>query len=248
LIRALLLSAGIGSRLRPITNSIPKCLVDIDGRPLLDYWLELLNSSEIKDIIINLHYLPEMVKAHVLSSKYPLNIKMVLEDILLGTGGTLLKNKFFFENDPVMLIHADNLSLFDINAFINKFNLRDKDTDITMMTFYTDSPESCGIIDLDEKEKVIAFYEKMEKPTGNLANAGVYILAPTVLDFMAKLDKEIIDFSTEVLPFFLGRINTFHNEIYHRDIGTVKSLSLARNEYHSVASKSRSSHAIKHQK
>lgn len=237
MIRALLLSAGIGSRLRPITNSIPKCLVDINGRPLLDYWLELLTFSDVKSILINLHYLPTMVEEFVANSKYPINIKLTRENRLLGTGGTILKNRFFFGQDPVMLIHADNLSIFDVNSFIKAFNLRDKNTDITMMTFYTDLPEACGIVELNKDGKVIDFYEKIENPPSNLANAAVYILAPTVIDFIASLDKEIIDFSTEVLPHFLGRINTYHNEIYHRDIGTQKSLSLAKDEYPLALSK-----------
>jgi mannose-1-phosphate guanylyltransferase len=237
LIRALLLAAGVGSRLRPITDSIPKCLVDINGRPLLDYWLELLTSSEVKNILINLHYLPAMVEEFVLKSKYALNTKLVLENRLLGTGGTILKNRIFFGQDPVMLIHADNLSIFSVNSFIKTFNLRDKNTDITMMTFNTDMPEECGIVELNKDGKVINFYEKIENPPSNLANAAVYILSPTVIDFIASLDKQFIDFSTEVLPHFLGRINTFHNEIYHRDIGTQKSLSLARNEYPLALSK-----------
>lgn len=78
---------------------------------------------------------------------------------------------------------------------------------------------------------MIAFYEKVENPPGNLANAAVYILSPAVLEFLSGLGKEEIDFSTEVLPHFMGRINAFHNEVYHRDIGTLESLAAARAEY-----------------
>jgi mannose-1-phosphate guanylyltransferase len=239
--RALLLAAGYGTRLRPITNSLPKCLVVINGRPLLDYWIKLLSDAGICDILINLHYFPELVKSYILNCKYPVNIKVVHEDKLLGTGGTLLKNKLFLKNEPVMLIHADNLSLFDVSAFLNAFYLRDHNVDITMMTFNTDLPENCGIVEINEYGLVSAFYEKVKNPPSNLANAAVYILSPQVIDFIESLNKEEIDFSIDVLPNFIGRINTYHNEIYHRDIGTMKSLMLAQTEYPLVLNKLNSS-------
>jgi mannose-1-phosphate guanylyltransferase len=118
-----------------------------------------------------------------------------------------------------------------MHAFVETFNRRDKHIEITMMTFETDVPESCGIVELDEKGVVRAFHEKVKQPPGSLANAAVYILAPTVLDFIRNLNKGVIDFSTEVLPHFMGKINTFNNDVYHRDIGTVESLALAQHEY-----------------
>lgn len=237
--RALLLAAGLGTRLRPLTDSVPKCLVDINGRPLLDYWVELLSIGGITDILINLHYLPEAVMAYVSACKYPVKITTVFEDRLLGTGGTLLRNSAFFRQEPVMLIHADNLSFFDARAFMERFCSRDENIDITMMTFHTDAPEACGIVVLDEQGVVRAFHEKVKAPPSNLANAAVYILAPVVMEFLARFGKEEIDFSTEVLPHFIGRINTFHNDAYHRDIGTVESLMLARTEYPAALAKRR---------
>lgn len=242
--RALLLAAGLGTRLRPITDSIPKCLVQINGRPLLDYWLELLSANGISEILINLHYLPDIVKNYLASQNYPANITAVLEERLLSTAGTLLKNKNYFQSEPVILIHADNLTLFNMKSFIKKFDSRDKNIDITMMTFHTDMPETCGIVELDECGVVCSFYEKVKNPPGNIANAAVYILSPAVIDFIASLGKEVIDFSTEVLPHFMGRINTFHNDVYHRDIGTVESLMLAQNEYLAAIAKFRGSELV----
>ncbi len=237
--RALLLAAGLGTRLRPITNSVPKCLVEVNGRPLLDYWIELLVKGGIVDILINLHYLPDSVRRYVASRHYPLNIATVYEEQLLGTAGTLLKNRAFFHDEPVALIHADNLSIFDPHAFFERFYKRDDDIEITMMTFHTDTPEACGIVELDERGVVRAFHEKIKNPPGNLANAAVYILAPTVLDFIAELGSDVIDFSTAVLPHFIGRINSFHNDIYHRDIGTVDSFLIAQSEYPAAVIKHR---------
>lgn len=232
--RALLLAAGLGTRLRPLTDSVPKCLVDINGRPLLDYWLQLLAKGGVSKVLINLHYMPEAVTAFLANAKYPMEITTVFEEQLLGTAGTVLKNREFFQEEPVMLIHADNLSLFNLQKFVRKFEDREEDVEITMMTFHTDAPETCGIVELDDKGIVYAFHEKVENPPGNLANGAVYILSPKVIEFIAGIKKDFIDFSTEVLPRYLYRINTFHNETYHRDIGNIESLTLARSEYLAV--------------
>lgn len=229
--RALLLAAGLGTRLRPLTNSIPKCLVQINGRPLLDYWIELLGEGGIVDILINLHYLPDAVTQYIERRRYPLNITTVYEEKLLGTGGTLLKNKDFFQSEPLMLVHADNLSSFDVRAFISQYENRGQGIEITMMTFDALEPDACGIVGLDDQGVVASFHEKVKNPPGNLANGAVYILSPSVMDFLAGLGKEVIDFSTEVIPHYMGRINTFHNGTYHRDIGTVASLLAAQIEY-----------------
>lgn len=229
-LRALLLAAGLGTRLRPLTKEIPKCLVKIAGRPLLDYWLELLCHGGVTRILVNLHYLPAAVTGYLRGSGYGSNVSIVHEDRLLGTGGTLLRNRNFFGTGPAMLIHADNLSFFDVQAFVQRFETRMSGIEITMMTFATDDPESCGIVEVDDAGVVRAFHEKVQDPPGNLANAAVYIVAPSVMEWMATLGKEVIDFSTEVLPGYVGRINTFHNDVYHRDIGTADSLLAAERE------------------
>ena len=235
--RALLLAAGLGTRLQPITNTVPKCLVEIDGRPLLDYWIELLDKGGIADILINLHHLPEVVLSYVRTCRHPVSIHTVYEEQLLGTAGTLLRNRAFFREQPVMLIHADNLSLFNPHAFMDTFLSRENGIEITMMTFRTDTPRACGIVELDERGIVQAFHEKVPNPPSNLANAAAYILSPAVVEFIAGLGKEVIDFSTEVLPRFMGRINSFHNGMYHRDIGTVESLLDAQREYPGIVAR-----------
>ena len=228
MMRALLLAAGLGTRLRPLTNDTPKCLVEIEGRPLLYYWLKMLCEGGVSEILLNLHYLPDKVRDYVLHGEYAHFVTMVYEDRLLGTGGTLLRNRAFFSGQPFMLIHADVLSLFDVKAFMTSHQRRPAWTEITMMTFITPTPESCGVVKVDEKGIVRAFFEKAKDPPGNLASGGVLILEPSVLDFVAALGKEEIDFSAEVLPHYVGRIYTFHNNVYHRDIGTLESLMVAQ--------------------
>jgi mannose-1-phosphate guanylyltransferase len=229
--RALLLAAGLGTRLRPITDHVPKCLVPVHGKPLLGYWLDLLLPAAIERILLNTHYLPERVREFVGTSPWKERISMVHEDVLLGTGGTVLKNRDFFGDSPFLVAHADNLTQFDPAAFIACHHRRPAGVDITMMTFDTDAPQTCGIVEEDLNGVVTAFHEKVANPPGNRANAAVYIFEPVVVDFMAELGREIIDLSTDVIPHYMGRICTFHNRGYHRDIGNPESLRLAELEF-----------------
>ncbi len=229
--RAIILAAGFGTRLRPITNSIPKCMVPIHGKPLLSYWLDLLLNNGVDKILINTHYLPDTVRSFVADSEWVRSISLVHEDQLLGTGGTILKNRSFSAGQSLMVVHADNLTRFKPLDFIAAHLNRSKNCVMTMMTFDTDVPKNCGIVKLDECGVVQEFHEKVANPPGTRANAAVYIIEPVVIDFIASLGKEICDFSTEVLPNFLGKIQTFHNTDYHRDIGNLESLALAEIEF-----------------
>ena len=228
--KALLLAAGLGTRLRPITNAVPKCLVPINGKPLLQYWLENLWDAGIDEFLINTSYLHEQVEEFVSNSEFKDKITLIHEKELLNTGGTLLKNKKFFEEESFMLIHADNLSFCDFKNFINQHNSRPKNCEITMMLFESDNPSSCGIVELDDNGIVQKFHEKVKNQPSNLANGAVYILEPSVLDFLETLGKKDIDFSNDVLPNYMGKINTFLNDVYHRDIGTIESYAKAQVE------------------
>ena len=130
-----------------------------------------------------------------------------------------------------MVAHADNLTRFDVGAFLRAHEDRPANVDITMMTFDTDVPQSCGIVEVDARGVVIKFHEKVAHPPSNHANAAVYIFEPSVIDFLNSLGKDVIDISTEVLPCYLGRMLAFHNSDYHRDIGTPESLALAESEF-----------------
>ena len=228
--KALLLGAGLGTRLRPITNTIQKCLVPIHDKPLLEYWLDNLTRVGVDDFLINTHYLHEQVESYVKSSIYKDKITLVYEEKLLNTGGTLLHNKSFFENEAFLLVHADNLSFCDFEGFLGSHKNRPSGCEITMMLFKTDFPSSCGIVELDKQSIVQEFHEKVQNPPSNLANGAVYICEPSIFNFLESLDKDDIDFSNDVLPKYLGKINTYLNDVYHRDIGTPESYSLAQKE------------------
>jgi mannose-1-phosphate guanylyltransferase len=182
-VKALLLAAGEGTRLRPVTNTISKCLVPINGKPLLEYWLENLSKAGVDEFLINTSYLKEQVEEFVKTSKYADKITLVYEPKLLNTAGTLLANKEFFKNEAFMLVHADNLSFCDFKAFIDAHNTHPNGCDITMMTFKTDNPSACGIVELDSDGVVQKFHEKVKKPPSNLANGAVYICEPNIFSF-----------------------------------------------------------------
>ena len=229
--RAVLLAAGLGTRLRPLTEKMPKCLVPIHGQPLLAYWLDLLGTAGIEAVLVNTHYLPEQVRSFVRGSPWRSRVTLVHEAALLGTGGTILANRSFLGNGAFLVAHADNLTRFDVAAFIARHRTRPSGALITMMTFRTDAPQTCGIVEQDTRGVVTAFHEKVPNPPGDEANAAVYIFEPAVLEFLALLGRPVIDLSTEVIPHFLGRICTYPNRGYHRDIGNLESLRRAEVEF-----------------
>lgn len=229
--KALLLAAGLGTRLRPLTEGIPKCLVPILGKPLLEYWLDLLFEGGIDAAVINTHYLAARVRDFAATSRWRSRISLAHEVDLLGTGGTVLRNRAALEGGAFLVAHADNLTRFDVRAFCGRHARRPAGTAITMMTFTTDAPQASGIVVENAAGVVTEFHEKVANPPGNHANAAVYIFEPEVVEFLAALGRSVIDLSTEVLPHFLGRICSFHNATYHRDIGTLESLRKAELEY-----------------
>jgi len=230
-LRALLLAAGYGTRLRPLTDNVPKCLVPIRGRPLLDYWLELLLAGGIESVLVNTHYLAVKVASYVDASRWSKRVTLVHEDKLLGTGGTVLQNRAFFDDKAFLVAHADNLSQFNVRAFVARHANRPTRAVITMMTFATDAPETCGIVVEDDNGIVREFHEKVPRPPGNRANAAVYIFEPEVVEFLQSLGKQVVDLSTEVLPHYVGRICTYFNTGYHRDIGSPEGLRKAELEF-----------------
>jgi len=227
-VKALLLAAGLGTRLRPITNSIPKCLVPINGKPLLEYWLDNLSAIGINEFLINTHYFSEQVEAYIDNSTFKDKVTLIYEKELLNTAGTILANKDFFDDEVFMLVHADNLCFCNFTEFIKSHNNRPSYTDITMMLFKTDNPSSCGIVELDKYNVVQKFHEKVQNPPSNLANAAVYICEPSIINTLASLNKKEIDFSLEILPEYLGKINTYLNNIYLKDIGTIENYAKAQ--------------------
>jgi len=230
-IKALLLAAGLGTRLKPLTNIWPKCLMPIQGRPLLEYWLSVLFRADIKNVLVNTHYLFEHVEGFLNQNQFKKWVKLTYEKDLFGTAGTIRENLNFINNNRLLLIHADNWSCCNFGDFLEyHINKRPSNTLITMMTFRAKSPSSCGIVELDDRGVVVQFHEKVKNPPGNLANAAVYVIEPEVVHWI-KENKMASDFSTDVLPNFLGKIATWENTNIHKDIGTIETLASAQKDY-----------------
>jgi len=228
--RAILLAAGCGTRLRPITNVTPKCLVPIKGKPLLEIWLERLTQAGIGPFLINTHYLAGKVESFIENCPYGKDATLAYEPELRGTAGTLIHNLDFFEGQDGMLIHADNYCLADFSLFLKAHMDRPPECLMTMMTFRTDMPSTCGIVELDERGVVFGFHEKVAQPPGNLANGAIYILSPELLEKLVSDLNTAKDFSTEVLYHLLGKIYTYETTGLFMDIGTPESYDSANNQ------------------
>jgi len=221
--KAILLAAGFGTRLRPLTNTIPKCMVPIKGKPLIQIWLEKLREASVSPVLINTHYLSGQVQTFIDNSAFKDQSIIVFEPELLGTAGTLLRNIFFFGDGDGMLIHADNYSEADFNKFIVAHKNRPPGCLMTMMIFRTDNPSSCGIVELDTNGVIIGFHEKVANPPGNLANGAVYILSAEIISLIKTKFSDKTDFSTEILGNFVGKIYTYLTEEIFVDIGTIEN-------------------------
>ena len=225
-VKAILLAAGLGSRLRPLTDRIPKCLVQVAGRPLLDYWLDLLAKANIRDVLINTHHLRDKMRRHVdqINGDGRFCVVEAHEPKLLGSAGTIHANRDFADGaELVLIIYADNLSDVDVRELI-EFH-RGHDDPMTMMLFRAPRPEDCGIAELDEQARVIDFVEKPAEPKSDLANAGLYVVnGPTYREIA---DMDAFDFGFEVLPKFIGRMRGWPWRGYHLDVGTHEALQKA---------------------
>lgn len=237
--KALLLAAGIGSRLRPLTTTTPKCLVPIGQKPLLGYWIDNLIKAGVTDIYINLHYLASEVRKFVKMGDFQCNIHFLEENKLLGTGGTLKKNLTIFQEDSFLFAHADNFCLADLSAFISAHKNRPSHVKITMMTFISENPSTCGVVELDNENIVIEFHEKISCPPTNLASGAVFVIEPDVLPLIDNWNAECVDFSKDILPLFKGKMLAWHNSVYHRDIGNIKDYQKANLDWKKMQNKER---------
>ena len=228
-IRAILLAAGFGTRLRPITLHTPKCLVQVAGEVLLGRWLKQLESVGCESVLINTHYLAEQVVHFLEGWNSPqMSIVATYEPELLGTAGTLLANQSFFEGSTGLLIHADNAMEGDLHELIIAHQKRPNQCLLTMLTYHTDRPQSCGIVLTNSAGIVTNFFEKVDDPPGNCANGALYVFDDLLLDHVSRMSPAPCDFSTEVIPRLLGKIKSFHTSKPYLDIGTPSALAQAQ--------------------
>jgi mannose-1-phosphate guanylyltransferase len=226
--KAFLLAAGLGTRLRPITDSTPKCLLPIGGRPLLDIWLDALARSGVDEVLVNTHHLADLVYAHVAARSGPPVVHLVEESELLGSAGTLRANRDFVADEKMFLaINADNLTDFDPRVLINAH--RSAEAVATLSLFRTPRPSACGIVEVDN-DVVVGYVEKPANPTSDLANAGIYAFRPSVLDDITGGTPK--DIGYDLLPKLVGRARAVTLDgCYFIDIGTPAALRQASEEW-----------------
>jgi mannose-1-phosphate guanylyltransferase len=226
--RAFLLAAGRGARLRPITDTTPKCLVEVGGRPLLDIWLDAFAKAGVQEVLVNTHHLAGLVAAHVAERSSPPVVRLGHEPVLLGSAGTLLANRDFVADDDMFLVvNADNLTDFDLWVLIDAH--RADATIATLTVFRAPRPSECGIVDVVDG-RVVGFAEKPADPRSDLANAGIYAFHPKVLDEIPEPLPRDIGF--DLLPRLVGRARALAlDDCYFLDIGTLAALERARSEW-----------------
>ena len=224
--RAILLAGGLGTRLRPLTETTPKCLIEIAGRPILDYWRAALDAAGVGEALINTHHLPDPVRAYIdaVNAEGRLTLTETYEPELLGSAGTITANRDWADGaDDIIIIYADNLSTVDLSGLLS-FH-RAHDDPMTMLLFHAPVPENCGIATLDAEARITDFVEKPKHPQSDLANAGLYVVTAQAWREIADMDA--FDLGFDVLPRFTGRMRGLVHEGYHLDIGTPEALARA---------------------
>jgi mannose-1-phosphate guanylyltransferase len=226
--KAFLLAAGLGTRMRPLTDVTPKCMLPIDGRPMLDIWLDEFHRAGVDEVLVNVHFLADVVRRHVEGRDEPPDVLTFFEPELLGSAGTLAANRDWIADEEFFLAcNADNLTDFELRTLIESH--RSGDTVATLTLFHAPDPTACGIVELDADGRVVGFTEKPSRPRSDLANAGIYAFHPSVLDDIGG--EPPLDIGFDMLPSLVGRAGTVEITGYFRDIGTTEAYRLAQEEW-----------------
>jgi mannose-1-phosphate guanylyltransferase len=200
--KAMLLAAGLGLRLRPLTESIPKCMVPVCGKPVLEYNVEWLRQYGVREIIINLHYLPEMVMDHFGDGdRWGVRITYSLERESLGTAGGVKNMAWFFDEEPFFVWYGDNLSTCNLDR-LQRFHTTTGGL-ATIALHHRDDVAQSGIVALDESGRIVRFLEKPrpDQVFSHWVSAGIYVMEPAVLDF---IPQGVSDFGCDVFPAVLA--------------------------------------------
>jgi mannose-1-phosphate guanylyltransferase len=226
--KAFLLAAGIGSRLRPITDTVPKCMVPVGGQPMLDIWLDAFDRAGVDEVLVNLHYLPDLVRHHLRARAGTPAVRTFFEPELLGSAGTLAANRDWVDGEEMFLVcYADNLTDFDLSLLVQAH--REHRAIATLTVFHSDRPSAGGVMELDMTGTVVGFEEKPANPVSDLVNAGMYVFHPDALDELGGPPP--CDIGYDLLPRLVGRAKALPVEGYFTDIGTIDAYERAQREW-----------------
>ena len=220
--KAMILAAGEGRRLRPLTDAVPKPMLPVGGRPLLVHLIDLLRSHGVREIAINLHHQPEVISA-LLGDGRPFGVRITysLEERLLGSAGGVKRMEAFFGDEPFFVVYGDVLTDLDLTA-LRAFHTS-QGAALTMALHQPAALNECGVAELAEDGRILAFVEKPapgEEPS-RWANAGIYIVQPLVLRHIPP--DTPFDFGADLFPLLLQRgvpLYGYASDALVVDIGT----------------------------
>lgn len=231
--KAIILAAGKGKRLGTLTRSIPKPMLKVGKKPILEHNIEWLKAYGIRDIYINLHHLHDVIRSYFKNGKkWDVNIKYSYEPKLLGTAGAVRKiaedywikgswskDKFSSyprPHNPFLVVYGDNLFEYDLEEIIN-FHERKKGI-ATIAIYEKDNVNQSGIVLLDNRNKIIKFIEKprLDEVVSRLVNAGLYILESEVLEYISP--NKTLDFGKDVFPQMIQKDENIFGIIFKSDL------------------------------
>ena len=223
--KAFLLAGGHGTRLRPLTDTIPKCLVPIQGRALLDIWLDLCASAGIDEVLINLHAHARAVEQHLCQYAAPVTVRVVEEHDLLGSAGTVAANRVWIGSDPAFWIfYADVLTNTNLTR-MSEFHSRHEGV-VTLGLYQVPDPSRCGVAVVDNTGLIVDFEEKPCHPRSNWAFSGLMMASPSLFDWIPPYVPADIGF--HVLPRLRGKMWAHLIGDYLLDIGTLPNYQQAQ--------------------
>jgi len=201
--KAMLLAAGQGSRLRPLTDRIPKCMIPVGGKPILEHTIEWFARSGVTEIIVNLCSLPQVIMDYFgHGDRWGVRITYSLEEQSLGTAGGVKNAAWFFDDGPFLVWYGDNLSHCDLDR-LYRFHCA-KGGLATIALHHREDVSQSGIVGLDDVDRIMRFLEKPtpEQTFSHWVNAGIYVLDPAVLGFIPA--EGIPDFGRDIFPRMLA--------------------------------------------
>ena len=201
--KAMLLAAGQGTRLRPLTETLAKCMMPVGGKPILEHNIERLKKYGVTDVVINLHYLPDTVRNHFGDGRrWGVNISYSFETNLLGTAGAVRNVANFFDG-PFFIWYGDSLS----NCRLDRLWELHKDRGglATIALHHREDPTQSGIVALDENDRIMRFLEKprADQIFSHWVNAGIFVIERTALDDIPAEGPS--DFGRDVFPDLLNK-------------------------------------------
>lgn len=228
--KAMILSAGLGTRLRPLTYQTPKPLIPVAGRPIITYVIDFLRKYGFRNLVINLYHLPQLIEDFLGNgNSFGVKITYSYEKELLGTGGAILEVKDILSDGPFLVINSDILIDLDIERLAH-FH-REKKAEATLAIKISTEAEKFGPIGVDEQGRIVKFLDlEVAKPSREGIFTGVSVLGPSIFGYILHGGDGLGD---KVFPAMLKAgepLYAFEEVKYWQDIGTPERLAQAEQD------------------